>query len=148
MNAREVPSTPLSAVEVNVSRLGNRTVGIVVALIASLLTETFALAADPRDVEELRGEIRQLQGDLQAMQGAMAGMSEVEQRYAVLAKGSSGGPLAPEPAPARSVAVANADSVVENSTPRAGAASVDRPSRPSRHRRHRSSSRSRAKSGR
>jgi Tfp pilus assembly protein FimV len=121
----------------------------IAAVTAALLTGPVAAAADARDVEELRAEVRQLQADLQALRGAMTEMSEVEQRYAALAKAPARGPSAPEPRSAPPMAVSDADTGGrEPSSSRVAAGGSDSSARKSKHRRHRQPSRSRAKAGR
>jgi hypothetical protein len=110
---------------------------------AVLLSGPVAWAADSREVEDLRSEVRQLQAQVQAMRTAMVELSEVERRSAAL----SVGPNTPEPAPLPPTADAGTEAR-ESSTVRASSTGADRPARSSKHRRHRSSSRSRSKASR
>jgi hypothetical protein len=124
---------------------------VIVAVVAALVLQAPAVwAADAREVEELRGEVRQLQAELKTLRMALveAGDSE-QQRSGAVSKALGGAQSSPEPAPASAIANTEAEGAGrEPSSPRVSSASTDRPARPSRHRRHKRSSKSRSKAGR
>jgi hypothetical protein len=122
---------------------------VVAATAAVLLPAPLALAADAREVDELKGEIRQLQVQVQALRSAMAELSELDrQEYYLVSRapGSIGATSESAPAPAPALATAEPR---EPTPARVSTDTSERPSRASKSRHHRhSSSRSRSKSSR
>jgi hypothetical protein len=118
---------------------------VVAALAAVILPAPLALAADAREVEELRNDVRQLQAQVQTLRSAMAELAELDrQQYAAVSRAPNAGPSAPEP---RTVPLLDVAETREPTPARVAPASGDKPSRSSKSRRHRHS-RTRSKSGR
>jgi hypothetical protein len=118
---------------------------VAAAIAAVLLPAPIALAADAREADELKGEIRQLQVQVQALRSAMAELSELDRQEYYLVSRAPGGLGSSEAAPTQMLATVEPR---EPTPARVSADTAERPSRASKSRRHRHSSRSRSKSGR